>query len=194
VAFNKLAEEDQFGRDIKLNNRNVASRILPIKIHDLDAEDKSIIENEIGGVLRAIEFIYKEAGVNRPLKPIDSKTDNQNKTDYRNQVNKVANAIKELIHSFKSPIPPTQQVAVTEASKTKEPKRTKSFLAIGASMILLALAGYILYPKLISTNKQTELLDKSIAVLPFTDLSPTQDQEYFGDGMAEAIINGLGQV
>ena len=93
VAFNKLAKEDALGRDIKLGNGNVASRVLPIKIHDLDAEDKSLIENEIGGALRAIDFIYKEAGVNRPLKSADSKTDNQNKTDNRNQVNKVANAI-----------------------------------------------------------------------------------------------------
>jgi hypothetical protein len=62
-----------------------------------------IIENEIGGVLRAIEFIYREAGVNRPLKSSDNKTDNQNKTDYRNQVNKVANAIKEIITSLKNP-------------------------------------------------------------------------------------------
>ncbi len=92
-----------FGRDIKLSNGNVASRILPIKIHDLDVEDKLLLENEIGGVLRAIEFIYKEAGVNRPLKPTDNKTDNQNKTDYRNQVNKAANAIKEIITSLKSP-------------------------------------------------------------------------------------------
>jgi TolB-like protein len=102
-AFNKLAKEDQFGRDIKLSNGNVASRILPVKIHDLDAEDKTLLENELGGVLRAIEFIYKEPGVNRPLKPTDNKADNQNKTDYRNQVNKVANAIKEIIGGLKNP-------------------------------------------------------------------------------------------
>src|ERR1035437_1263184 len=40
VAFNKMAKEDQFGRDIKLAGGNVASRILPIKINDLDLEDK----------------------------------------------------------------------------------------------------------------------------------------------------------
>src|SRR6187402_1991119 len=56
-AFNKLAKEDVIDRDIKLSNGNVTSRILPIKIHDMDAEDKSTIESEIGGVLRAIEFI-----------------------------------------------------------------------------------------------------------------------------------------
>ena len=48
VAFNKLAKEDQFGRDIRLLNGNVASRILPVKIHDLDSEDKALLENEIG--------------------------------------------------------------------------------------------------------------------------------------------------
>ena len=33
--------------------------------------------------------------------------------------------------------------------------------------------------------------DKSIAVLPFVDMSPDGDQEYFGDGIAEELINGL---
>jgi len=35
---------------------------------------------------------------------------------------------------------------------------------------------------------------KSIAVLPFTDLSPNHDQEYFSDGIAEEILNALAQV
>jgi len=35
---------------------------------------------------------------------------------------------------------------------------------------------------------------KSIAVLPFTDLSPGHDQEYFSDGMAEEILNALAQI
>jgi len=35
---------------------------------------------------------------------------------------------------------------------------------------------------------------KSIAVLPFTDLSPAHDQEYFSDGMAEEILNALAQI
>ena len=102
-GLSSVSREVRFGRDIKLSNGNVASRILPIKIHDLDTEDKATIENEIGGVLRAIEFIYKEPGVNRPLKSSDNKADNQNKTDYRNQVNKVANAIKEIISALKNP-------------------------------------------------------------------------------------------
>jgi TolB-like protein len=36
--------------------------------------------------------------------------------------------------------------------------------------------------------------EESIAVLPFTGLSPAHDQEYFSDGMAEEILNALAQV
>jgi len=35
---------------------------------------------------------------------------------------------------------------------------------------------------------------KSIAVLPFTDLSPGHDQEYFSDGMAEEILSALAKI
>jgi len=102
-VFNKLAKEDQFGRDIRLASGNVASRILPVKIHELDAEDKVLLENELDGVLRSVEFIYKSAGVNRPLKPTDNPDKNLNKTYYRDQVNKIANAIKEIISGLKNP-------------------------------------------------------------------------------------------
>src|SRR5882762_7320779 len=34
----------------------------------------------------------------------------------------------------------------------------------------------------------------SIAVLPFADLSPAKDQEYFSDGIAEEILNALTQI
>jgi TolB-like protein/Tfp pilus assembly protein PilF len=34
----------------------------------------------------------------------------------------------------------------------------------------------------------------SVAVLPFTDMSPEKDQEYFCDGMAEELINALTKV
>jgi TolB-like protein/Flp pilus assembly protein TadD len=103
-AFNKMAKEDKFGRDIRLISGNIASRILPVKIHDLDPEDKSLFENELEGVLRSIEFIYKSAGVNRPLRVNeDHPQDNLNKTYYRDQVNKIANAIKEIIGGIKNP-------------------------------------------------------------------------------------------
>jgi len=193
VAFNKLAKEDQFGRDIKLSNGNVASRILPIKIHDLDAEDKSLLESEMGGVLRAIEFIYKEAGVNRPLKSTDSKTDNQNKTDYRNQVNKVADAIKEIISAVKNPnqVPPTVNRQPVTGNNQK-PSRKKPII-ISLAILFIAVIGYFLYQQRTKNNEQTTF-DKSIAVLPFENMSGDAAQEYFSDGISEEILNSLAQI
>ncbi|HMC98660.1 MAG TPA: hypothetical protein VKH37_00855, partial [Ferruginibacter sp.] len=91
-VFNRLSKEDQFGRDIRLSQGNVASRILPVKIHDLDADDNALLEQEQNGPLRAIEFIFKSPGVNRPLRADDKREDNLNKLFYRDQINKVANA------------------------------------------------------------------------------------------------------
>jgi TolB-like protein len=38
------------------------------------------------------------------------------------------------------------------------------------------------------------ITDKSIAVLPFVDMSEKKDQEYFGDGIAEELLDRLAQV
>jgi serine/threonine-protein kinase len=41
---------------------------------------------------------------------------------------------------------------------------------------------------------EPEAAISSIAVLPFVDMSPAKDQEYFGDGVAEEIIDALAHV
>jgi hypothetical protein len=96
-AFVELAINDQLGLKVKLPGGNVANRVLPVRIHELDNADTRLCESVLGGVLRGIEFIYKEPGVNRPLTPEDDENKNLNNTRYRNQINKVANAIKDII-------------------------------------------------------------------------------------------------
>src|SRR5882762_5413000 len=44
LAFNQMAAQDAFGKDIKLRNGNVTSRILPLRIHEIEEEDKQLIE------------------------------------------------------------------------------------------------------------------------------------------------------
>jgi TolB-like protein len=41
---------------------------------------------------------------------------------------------------------------------------------------------------------QTEIRDKSIAVLPFANLSADKDNEYFSDGLTEEILSALSEV
>jgi hypothetical protein len=102
-AFIEDASKDQFGLKIKLPNGNVANRVLPVRIHDLDAEDIKLCESSLGGALRGIEFIYKSPGVNRPLRVREDKLqENVNKTIYRDQINKVANAVKDIFSGIRT--------------------------------------------------------------------------------------------
>lgn len=193
-AFNKLASKDSIGRDIRLGNGNVASRILPVKIHDLDKEDQARIENEIGGFLRAVEFIYKEPGVNRPLKPKDKKNDNLNKTDYRNQVNKVANSIKEIITSLKSPNENAPRLTNTYRVGDTTLKQNRSQLTIILAIVMLFIVGFVSYLRYTSSSASIDPLAKSIAVLPFVNMSNDPDQEYFSDGLTEELLNHLAKI
>ncbi len=73
------------------------------------------------------------------------------------------------------------------------PRRSSSRLVITtgvAAVIALAAAVYWLMRPDASTGPPLT----SIAVLPFDDMSPGQDQEYFADGMAEELINALSKV
>jgi uncharacterized protein YoxC len=186
VAFNKMAKEDEYGRDIRLTGGNVASRILPVKIHDLDFEDKTLLENELGGVLRSIEFIYKASGVNRPLNPSDNPDKNLNKTFYRDQINKVANAIKEIITAIKKHNQKDGEVLKEVVNAKPEKTKNLKLKIIIASVIILALIvlGYFLIPTL---SKPKEQLEKSIAVLPFINDSPVDSNKYFINGVMEDI-------
>jgi hypothetical protein len=102
MLFKEIALKSPFGLEINLPNGNVASRILPVKIHEIESSDIRLLEQELSGYLRSIDFIYQSQGVNRPLRPEDDILGNINKTIYRNQINKVANAVKELIGGFKN--------------------------------------------------------------------------------------------
>jgi len=189
-AFIEQASQDQFGLKVKLPGGNVASRVLPVRIYDLDNPDIKLCESVLGGVLRGVEFIYAEPGVNRPLKSNDDEKTNLNKTKYINQINKVSNAIKEIITAI-GQFNPEQKEVQKEVFKpiSASQKNSKTTIIVG-SLIALALIilGILFVPKLI---KPPEQLEKSIAVLPFKNDSPDLERMYFINGTMEAILDNL---
>ena len=69
-------------------------------------------------------------------------------------------------------------------------KKQKLPLIISAAVVvIIAVAIYFLIPSSKSIE-ETETI-KTIAVLPFVDMSPNKDQEYFSDGISEELINTL---
>jgi tetratricopeptide (TPR) repeat protein len=213
VAFNKMASADQIGRDIKLASGNVCSRIIPVKIHDLDATDTELLENEMGCRLRSIDFIYSSAGVNRPLKPDDNPDKNLNKTFYRDQINKVANAIKEIIYG----IHPDEKKRTAKTYQTRsrdyikdQSKPVPGSLATGkkdfrtviisASVIvfLVIILAAIIIPKLLQKVKSElssgELIKKAIAVMPVSNFTGNPDLDYIASGIQDALCSQLGQL
>jgi TolB-like protein len=193
MAFNKMAKEDAYGRDITLANGNVSSRILSVKIHELDATDQKIFEDETGGVLRAIEFIYSEPGVNRPLNPDDDARENLNRTKYRNQINKVANAVKDIIESIKKGNKQGEDILKNVKKGKPLPSRFLNKRIIIASIITLALIlfGIFFIPRLLKSLKPIE---KSIAVLPFRNDSRDDSTQYFMDGVMEELLTNLQKI
>ncbi len=191
-AFNKRSKEDTYGRDIKLSTGNVASRILPVKIHDLDEEDKAVVEGELGGVLRPIEFIFKSPGVNRPLRANeDHPQDNLNKVYYRDQINKVANAVKEIIGGLKKSEGRTAADTDPVRKQVPQPKKSgKRWIAVGAAAVLLIMIG-IYFFILPSFTILKDPGSSGVAVLPFRNFTGEEELNYYGVGMASEIRTKL---
>lgn len=193
-AFKRIATEDQYGLYVRLTNGNVESRILPIRIHELDAQDHQLLEDELGGVLRSLSFIYRTPGVNRPLRAHeDEPKENLNHIFYRDQINKVANTIKRTIAGIRMLGPSSEKISIEDIHKPPaKPRKTIKKRFVFASVFLISImAAAFFYYYQTSTGIAEPDIDKSIAVLPFVDMSPEKDQEYFSDGLSEELLNML---
>ena len=120
-----------------------------------------------------------------------------NKTNYRNQINKVANAIKEIISGIKDR---TCYMLVKEKDQVKEPlekikedekkidkeKPAKSdkrkLLSAVAIVAILIIAAILVYPKIFKRNTLEKLRSSgeriSVAVMPFQNMTNDTTLEY----------------
>ncbi len=189
--FIAFARADQSGLNVKLLNGNTACRVLPVRLHELDQPDKQLVETELGGILRAIDFIYRSAGVVRTLQQNEENPKaNLNQTFYRDQMSKVVRGIKELISGMQSPVVASQTQA--KVSQEEIPVTARRKLSIVAAIVMtLGILGYALFYFSGFGNRFFQEPDKSIAVLPFENINKDSTQDYFSNGIAEDILNHL---
>jgi TolB-like protein/Tfp pilus assembly protein PilF len=85
-----------------------------------------------------------------------------------------------------NPNPPRLKLAETQVRR----RRRRNALLLGtASLVALILAGFFLLPRA-SARK----IDKSIAVLPFQNLSDEKENTYFADGIQDDILTNLSKI
>src|SRR6266478_3979924 len=79
-----------------------------------------------------------------------------------------------------------------ESSSRKRMLWTLGIMLVLAVVAMAAIGAYFRPAR--SAANASSLNNASIAVLPFADMSPAKDQEYFSDGLAEQLINDLAKV
>ncbi|MGC1389558.1 MAG: tetratricopeptide repeat protein [Bacteroidales bacterium] len=209
-AFVEQASKDQFGLKIKLPKGNVSSRVLPIRIHDIDIADIRLCEDNLGDVLRGIEFVYEEPGVNRPLTPGDDENKNLKKTRYRNQVNKVALAINEIVQGLmtepewqkfekrvgEEEFRQAEVLIENEGHIERKVPESKSWLKlIFGTIILAVLIAVIAYPGLFKRETLEKLRSSgeriSVAVMPFQNMTTDSIWNVWQNGIQNELITYL---
>src|SRR5207248_9133652 len=68
-------------------------------------------------------------------------------------------------------------------------RRRNIILLLASGVIISAAAGFFLLPQ-VSARK----IDKSIAVLPFENLSAEKDNAYFADGVQDDVLTNLSKI
>ncbi len=88
-----------------------------------------------------------------------------------------------------------EPATATSGQKGSSARHRAWMLAIIALVAVIALAGLRVLSRLTQrVATAPRLNNRSIAVLPFADMSPAKDQEYFSDGLSEQLIHDLAKV
>src|SRR6266446_3662067 len=69
-------------------------------------------------------------------------------------------------------------------------RRRNVIMLVATGVIVSAIAGFFLLPRISSAHK----IDKSIAVLPFENLSDDKENAYFADGIQDDVLTNLSKI
>ena len=121
-----------------------------------------------------------------------------NKKDFQTKFVK-----EEKLKNVKKPVRIYQVIAdgvmSSHSSIGQKIKPKPKVLLFSAAIIALLIAGYFIQKYFANTKSfqivnTNETIEKSIAVLPFVNMSADSTQEYFSDGMTESLISDLAQI
>jgi tetratricopeptide (TPR) repeat protein len=192
-AFVDIASKDRFGLKVRLPNGNIVSRVLPVKIYDLEPSDSTLFSSVIGGAIRSIDFNYLASGVNRPLLPKEEKPqENLNRTNYRDQINKLCNALKDMISAmvlYSGSNDPVVHEAAAVSPQTV--RRTPAPVFIGLFLLLALVSAIVFLPKVFKRDKD---LEKSIAVLPLRYDSPADTNQIHMNALMGNVLTHLQEI
>jgi serine/threonine-protein kinase len=136
--------------------------------------------------------------VSEELDGVISKCLEKNPDDRYQHVDDLIVDLRRLKRDSESKITTSRKDILLKApTKSKKPV-LMSVIFLSAAIIVVV--GYFLINQFILEEKSesesigTVKWENSIAVLPFADLSPDKDQEYFCDGITETLINALSNI
>src|SRR5215469_6902804 len=95
-------------------------------------------------------------------------------------------------------VSPTSPIAVAEkarvAASPNEPRDKKRSMAVGLAALLVIASIGVIWVLRTRTARAAPVRISSLAVLPLENLSKDPEQEYFADGMTDALITDLAKI
>jgi TolB-like protein/Tfp pilus assembly protein PilF len=95
-----------------------------------------------------------------------------------------------LILAWAFDVTPQGIRATPEVAVPRTYRRRNVIMLVATGVIVSAIAGFFLLPRISSAHK----VDKSIAVLPFENLSADKENAYFADGIQDDVLTNLSKI
>src|SRR5438876_9072481 len=95
-----------------------------------------------------------------------------------------------LILAWAFDVTPQGIRATPDVAVPRTHRRRNVIMVVATGVIVSAIAGFFLLPRISSARK----IDKSIAVLPFENLSDDKENAYFADGIQDDVLTNLSKI
>jgi TolB-like protein/DNA-binding winged helix-turn-helix (wHTH) protein len=176
------------GSTVKLERR--AMQLLLYLAHHADhvVSVEHLLDEVWAGVVVTPDSVYHAVAALRRILRDDSR-DPTYITNVPRRGYRLVAQVAPWVEAGKVPVERSSPVAGQVPAKGGVGKRVGVAAAILIAVgVVVVLGWHYWWSSLNAAQGTVAMVDRSIAVLPFADMSEAKDQEYFADGMAEEII------